>query len=356
MSESTRMLFHSQPGLGERRSEDETTMDCAAIHDLIPAYALNALPGEEVPGVRSHLASCPSCATSLAEYERIAAMMAHLAPQATPPPDVKAALFARIGQTHTAQRAVGRVTAITSSPARQGATLSLPASRPTMTSPPATEPPVPRARSSRRFGAPGRRTAWSARRSWRSYAMPVATTAMPLVLALAIVGGWGYSLRDDAASARDDQNFMGTFSSVLSGGDGNLYQLVSAAEVAGAEGQFLANPDGNDGILMVSGLVPQRAGQSYEVWIERDGEKFKYSDLDIDSRGNGQMLIEVTGSFKLCRGVYIQLAPVNDVFGNRSDVLWTSLTTPGPANGGKQTEGDPDLGSSNVATVQLASK
>ena len=338
-------------------------MDCAAIHDLIPAYALNALPEEEVPGARAHLASCPACATNLAEYERIAAMMAHLAPQATPPPDVKAALFARIGQTHTVQRSVGRVTAITSSPARQGATLSLPAStptipasRPTVAVPAATEPLAPRARSSRRFELPRPRASWPAPRSWRSYAMPVATTAIPLVLALAVVGGWAYSMYDDAENVRDDQNFMGTFSSVLSGGDGNLYELVSAADVTGAEGQFLANPDGNDGILMVSGLAPERAGQSYEVWIEQDGQKFKYSDLEIDNRGNGQMLIEVIGSFKLCRGVYIQRAPVNDTFGNRSDVLWTSLTTPGPANGGKQTEGSPDLGSSNVATVQLSSK
>ncbi len=338
-------------------------MDCAAIHDLIPAYALNALLEEEVPNVRAHLATCPACAVNLAEYERIAAMMAHLAPQATPPPDVKAALFARIGQSHTAQRSVGRVTAITSSPERQSATPSLPAStpsipvsRPTAVAPAGATTLTSAKRFSRSFGLPGLRAPLSAPRSWRSYTVPVATTAIPLVLALAIVGGWGYSLRDDAASARDDQNFMGTFSSVLSGGDGNLYQLVSAAEVAGAEGQFLANPDGNDGILMVSGLAPERTGQSYEVWIERDGRKFKYSDLDIDSGGNGQMLIEVAGSFKLCRGVYIQLAPVNDTFGNRSDVLWTSLTTPGPANGGKQTEGDPDLGSSNVATVQLASK
>ena len=192
--------------------------------------------------------------------------------------------------------------------------------------------------------------------SWRSYSLPVATTAIPLVLALALVGGWAYTLYDDASSARDDQNFMGTFSSVLSGGNGNLFELTSTASAQGAEGQFLASLDGNDGILMVSGLLPDQADQSYEVWIEQDGQKYRYSTLDVDSRGNGQMLIEVDGTFKRCRGVYIQLAPVDGNGGTRSDVLWTSLTTPGPANGDNLTEGDPEIGSSTVATVPLSSK
>lgn len=202
---------------------------------------------------------------------------------------------------------------------------------------------------------PDLRASWSTPRSWRSYTLPVATTAIPLVLALALVGGWAYTLHGDAESARDDQDIMGTFSSVLSGGDGNLYPMVSAAGVAGAEGQFFASPDGNDGILMVSGLKPEQTDRNYEVWIERDGQTFKYATLEVDGQGNGRMLIEVDGSFKLCRGVYIQEAAADGDAGSGSNVLWTSLTTPGPANGGKQTEGDPEIGSS-VATVRLASK
>ena len=177
------------------------------------------------------------------------------------------------------------------------------------------------------------------------------------MLALALVGGWAYTLYDDAANARDDQNFMGTFSSVLSGGNSNLFELTSTAAAQGAEGQFLASLDGNDGILMVSGLQADQSDQTYEVWIEQDGQKYRYSTLDVDSHGNGQMLIEVDGSFKRCRGVYIQLAPVDGNGGTRSDLLWTSLMTPGPANGDNNlTEGDPEIGSSTVATVPLSSK
>jgi len=331
-------------------------MDCDAIRDLIPVYPLGALSRDEILTVNRHVERCAACAAAITEYEGVAAMMAHLAAPKNPPLEAKAALFARVAQSDTAHRAAGRVTAVAPERATgwtavldPGSTATIPASRPGVTDP-ASTPPV---RASR-FGRLDPRASWSTPRSWRSYTVPVATTAIPLVLALALVGGWAYSLRDDAASARDDQNFMGTFSSVLSSGDGNLYQMVAAAEVPEAEGQFLASPDGNDGILMVSGLEPERSDGNYEVWIEQDGRTFKYATLQVDRQGNGQMLIEVVGSFKLCRGVYIQEAPVNGDTGG-ANVLWTSLTTPGPANGGKQTEGDPEIGSS-VATVQLASK
>ncbi len=334
-------------------------MDCAAIYDLVSAYALDSLEPDETADVRRHLAFCPACAAVSAQFERVATLITYLAPQVSPPPDVKAALFSRIAQTHTAQRTLpspsiaARAFSVHAIPAPSA---TIPASQPSGPIPPSSTPVSAARRTRNRLGLPGLRASWSTPRTWRSYTLPVATTAIPLVLALAIVGGWAYSLYDDAANARDDQSFMGTFSSVLSGGNGNLYELTSAAELPDAEGQFLASLDGNDGILMVSGLNPGQSDQAYEVWIEQDGAMYRYSTLDVDRHGNGQMLIEVDGTFKRCRGVYIQLAPMDGNTGNRSDVLWTSLTTPGPANGGKQTEGDPEIGSSTVATVPLSSK
>ncbi len=348
----------SPSGLGEQRSGGETQMNCDAIHDFASGYVLDALDPDEVLLVDAHVRACAACAAHTDELERTVSLLPYLSRRATPPPDVKAALFSRIAQAQT--HPFGQHTDVASRQpsvvhAIPEATPTIPASRPEVTE------TTPRGGSPSRkrrglFSLPSSRAGWAVPGSWRSYSLPVATTAIPLVLALALVGGWAYTLYDDASSARDDQNFMGTFSSVLSGGDGNLFELTSTASAQGAEGQFLASLDGNDGILMVSGLQPDQADQTYEVWIEQDGQKYRYSTLDIDSRGNGQMLIEVDGTFKRCRGVYIQLAPVDGNGGTRSDVLWTSLTTPGPANGDNLTEGDPEIGSSTVATVPLSSK
>jgi Anti-sigma-K factor rskA/Putative zinc-finger len=345
----------SRSGLGEQRSGSETQMDCDAILDLAPGFVLDALDPDETKRVGAHIGACAACAAHTAELERTVGLLPYLSPRATPPPDVKAALFTRIAQAQArpadqiAAVTVSRPSVIHAIPER---TSTIPAFRPS----PTVSAPAAASAPRKRRGLFGLRTERMARASWRSYSLPVATTAIPLVLALALVGGWAYSLYDDASSARDDQSFMGTFSSVLSGGEGNLFDLTSTAAAKGAEGQFLASLDGNDGILMVSGLQPEQADQTYEVWIEQDGKMYRYSTLDVDSQGNGQLLIEVDGTFKRCRGVYIQLAPVDGNAGSRSDVLWTTLMTPGPANGDNLTEGDPEIGTTTVATVPLSSK
>lgn len=340
----------SPSGLGEQRSGSETQMDCDAIHDLATGYVLDALEPDEIELVEAHIRDCASCAAHTAELERTVSVLPYLSRRVAPPPDVKAALFSRIAQAQA-------------QPASPSEQRSVPAPRrpSTVHAIPDATPTIPAARTAARkqrglFGRSSGRSRWAVPGSWRSYSIPVATTAIPLVLALALVGGWAYTLYDDAVDARVDQNFMGTFSSLLAGGDGDLFELTSTASAEGAEGQFLASLDGSDGILMVSGLQPEQSNQTYEVWIEEEGQKYRYSTLDVDSSGNGQLLIEVDGTFKRCRGVYIQLAPVDGDGGARSDVLWTSLTTPGPANGDNLTEGDPEIGSSTVATVPLSTK
>ncbi len=339
-------------------------MVCAAVQDLVPGYALDALDPDDTARVDDHLARCRPCAQKLAELERTVAMLPYLSRRATPPPDVKATLFTRIAQSHTANMDARHAAAAQPVPSRSLTVHAIPAASSTIpASPSARETTSTGAAAGRsggwrgRAGLPARGgLAGASQRGWRGYGLPVATTAIPLVLALALVGGWAYSLYDDASAARDDQEMMGTFSGVLASGEGNLYELISSADAPEAEGQFLASLDGNDGILLVSGLQPEQSGRTYEVWIEQDGQRFLYSDLDVDSRGNAKMLIEVDGTFQRCRGVYVQLAPVRESGGARPQVLWTSLTTPGPANGGKQTEGDPEIGSSNIATTQLSTK
>ena len=66
------------------------------VLDLIPAYALDCLDGEESQAVAAHLASCTECQGALLSYQEVIGQMAYAVPQVDPPASVKAALMAQI--------------------------------------------------------------------------------------------------------------------------------------------------------------------------------------------------------------------------------------------------------------------
>ena len=75
-------------------------MDADAIHDLTPAYALDALDPHEREAYERHLAGCADCRDELASFQRVATALAY-APEAPAPP---AALRGRILEAARAER------------------------------------------------------------------------------------------------------------------------------------------------------------------------------------------------------------------------------------------------------------
>jgi anti-sigma factor RsiW len=75
-------------------------MDPDAIHDLTPAYALDALDAREREAYERHLARCGDCQEELASFQRVATALAY-APEAPAPP---AALRGRILEAARAER------------------------------------------------------------------------------------------------------------------------------------------------------------------------------------------------------------------------------------------------------------
>ncbi len=72
------------------------------IHDLVAAYALDAVDDLERVRFEAHLARCPACRRDLDEYREVAGMLAaHVA--AEPPPTLRAAVLSEIGQTPQAR-------------------------------------------------------------------------------------------------------------------------------------------------------------------------------------------------------------------------------------------------------------
>jgi anti-sigma factor ChrR (cupin superfamily) len=68
----------------------EEDLDRAAL------YALDALPERERAEYEAHLQDCPGCAEEALAFGRVASVLAHLAPQAEPPPRLKTRLFEAI--------------------------------------------------------------------------------------------------------------------------------------------------------------------------------------------------------------------------------------------------------------------
>jgi anti-sigma-K factor RskA len=69
-------------------------MDERALHELTAAYALDALDEEERRVFEEHLSGCARCREELAHLGQTAALLAHGAPAATPPPALRERILA----------------------------------------------------------------------------------------------------------------------------------------------------------------------------------------------------------------------------------------------------------------------
>lgn len=60
-----------------------------AVHDLTPAYALDALDERERAEYEAHLAACEDCRTELASLQESASSLAYVVPAPAPPPALR---------------------------------------------------------------------------------------------------------------------------------------------------------------------------------------------------------------------------------------------------------------------------
>jgi anti-sigma-K factor RskA len=70
-------------------------MEADALHDLTPAYALNALDGEDARRYEAHLARCERCQSELAELSESASALAYAADSPMPSAELRARILDR---------------------------------------------------------------------------------------------------------------------------------------------------------------------------------------------------------------------------------------------------------------------
>ncbi|MCC7104224.1 MAG: anti-sigma factor [Chloroflexi bacterium] len=214
------------------------TRDCEQLVDLLPGRALGALEAGEDEVVERHVDRCPDCASELAEYLRVSAQLAALAPAHDPPPE----LGARILEAARAD--------LEDAPPRLAA-------------------------------LPRRPMRWSLAGWWRQVSPQVAAFSLG---AAALAIGWGYSTQqslDRMQSQLNDtqqqidriRDSYQTVALVLASGDMRVQNLGPGEVTATAWGKVWTDPSTGKGMLMAKGLPAVDAGHCFQVWLTRDDQR-----------------------------------------------------------------------------------
>jgi anti-sigma-K factor RskA len=187
------------------------------VHTLAGAYALGAVDDLERAAFRRHLDDCAACAQEVAELAATAARLADLA-ETAPPPGLRTAVMARIGNT----RQLG---------------------------------PVPARGTARTRGTD------PARRSRRAVGAAVAAVALAVVAA----GVGTYTVEEHRVrAARAQAAQADRIAAVLGAPDA---QVRTAAATVGGRVTVVVSAALGQGVALVSGLPDPSAGRSYQLWV-----------------------------------------------------------------------------------------
>ncbi len=236
-------------------------VDCGYVADQAAAFALGALEPAERVNVERHIRSCTHCASIVADLEATAGLLPFVAPPAVPTLAAKTALFARIAQAEATTGApVAPYVPSRRSPARLA--------RPSHIAPLPTMLTIPASSPARHPGAvaPTPPVVPAATQSKRWYAVGSPLTTIPLVLALALVTAWSFTLRDQGPTGSDRADVaterLDTGSSVTTGaevdtGDGGVERIlrldglvdVGSLDTAAGEAETASDLDANADLL-----------------------------------------------------------------------------------------------------------
>ena len=263
-------------------------MDCQAVEELLPAYALDALGEEEAARVEAHVKACPWCRPLLRDHLQVAANLSLAAELSEPPGRLKASTLKAIR------------------------------------------------RHGRRDPGPER---WRVRVGY--LALGAAASVAVLVFAALIAIGVRLSLQID--DLQDENSTLMARVSQLSAEDGKLADMVvqqrslnyimaasdrHVLSLEGGEGpkqgMLMIAPQSGTGVLLTKGLEPSSTGMAYTVWLEMNGVPVASGQLLVDEHGWGVLTIWPDQPITLYQKVWITMEPDH---GGPSTVLWGTIAS-----------------------------
>lgn len=299
-------------------------LDCQFVEENAAGLALGALDPAETARVTHHLSWCPGCARLVHDMRTTVGYLPYTSVQATPSPAVKSRLFDRIRAAETL--GVAGSVDLRSLPASAIQVVDAPPVRLT--------PSIPASRAA--SIAPAKK-----RMTWEMIVAPLA--AVPLVVALAIVGGWALRtqerLNDQVAQARNLESENADLSaqvSLLSNGVGDSqtrrFVLDAPDSIIGgstASGTLVGIVNQPWATLSVWNLPTSANG--YEVTIEtKQGEAFSVGEFVVDAEGSAEVLLDIQRPLEDYRAVHISERPSPEITTSNDsldaeDVLWIDM-------------------------------
>ncbi|MEO6350011.1 MAG: anti-sigma factor [Candidatus Limnocylindrales bacterium] len=233
-------------------------MSCDEVLGLSGLYVLDALERDERAAVADHLATCDRSHGEVRELGGVVPALANLAEPIEAPAELKARVLDAV------QRAAGNSVAATSKVQEF-------AVKPWAMDVPKPAVPSPAAR---RWAPP----------AWASWA-----AALAAVVILAVVGVWGLGAQSAADHANDRAQVLGEAIAAFSSEGSSTAVLRGSGQHAGSSGFAAFTPDGT-GYLVMVGLDPAPAGQTYQAWYIDDGGPHSAGLMTVDADGYAVMV------------------------------------------------------------------
>lgn len=227
--------------------------ECEAVQTLIPEYALGALPQTEADSVTNHVRACLLCRRELRAYERVVDGLLVSPAPAAPSPLLRARVM-------------------------QGAGIA----------------PAPARREGFRLSA------WLGSALSGVGLVPRLSPAVAaLALVLAVAGGYqSFQLQSDLRRVQvENQTLaseMASNRSVIADAlrpGATVWQFRGTDSAPSARASLYCNPNGQTGVLAVENLQPLPAGEAYQLWLIRDGQRASGGMLTVDASGRGVLTV-----------------------------------------------------------------
>ena len=260
-----------------------STADCRLVDDAIDEYSLGVAGSSQSVAIERHLVRCTRCSELVDVYQQTVVALALAVPLVAPPPSARTALLSRVAVT---PQDVFQPAAVYAGDLESFRTATLPTSSPTFTASPS------------RVSAD--QSAW-----WRVYAAPLAT--LPLLLALGLVGAWGFNsyanLQDANAVIAEQDQSLANLNDQLDLDDQQVVRLAfspsskrynmtseSSAQSGGSWGTLLADPITGQAALQVEGLDQG----SYAVLVQtQDGVMVPKATFSVGASGTASTAVEL---------------------------------------------------------------
>lgn len=226
--------------------------------ELLPAYAIGALDGEDLRALETHLQGCERCRAALAEWRRETEALALSAPPIAPAEITRARLLREI------ERLPQEGAEPHAAPARRGASLGWWA-----------------AAAALAFAV----WAGAEQRALRRQVAHLQTENAAVAARLD-------QAKNELDSTRGELARLRLASQILTTPDLRPVVLAGLPDAPAAIGHSFVNPDEHRALFKAYKLPPAPAGKTYQLWFIADGKPVSAGIFDVDAQGYAQLVVD----------------------------------------------------------------